>query len=52
VPVRPKKRRLIMPLPSGAGMPGAAGAAHVEHDDEVPVAACDEMDLDTKPSGA
>jgi SAM-dependent methyltransferase len=38
-PVRPKKRRLIMPMPSGAGMPGAAGAAHVEHDDEVPAAA-------------
>ena len=45
--VRPKKRRLIMPLPSGAGMPGAAGAAHVEHDDEAPVAACDQTDLGT-----
>ena len=44
--VRPKKRRLIMPLPSGAGMPGAAGAAQIEHDGEVPVAACDQTDSD------
>jgi SAM-dependent methyltransferase len=43
-PVRPKKRRLIMPLPSGAGMPGAAGAAHVEHDEDAPVAACDQTE--------
>jgi hypothetical protein len=42
--VRPKKRRLIMPLPSGAGMPGAAGAAQVEHDDDAPVAACDQTE--------
>jgi hypothetical protein len=33
-----------MPMPSGAGMPGAAGAAHVEHDDEVPVAAIEKAD--------
>jgi hypothetical protein len=45
-PVRPKKRRLIMPMPSGAGMPGAAGAAHVEHDDEIPVAAIEKADED------
>jgi len=42
--VRPKKRRLMVPLPGGAGMQGAAGAAgaaQVEHGDEGLAAACE-----------